>query len=83
MRTRTKDAGIVRGSSENREYKRILAMLPVGLIGFMLPQVFDKFGLMNMKTSGPALVCFWQVEVVTSRLGSCSETRIHGVAGHG
>jgi hypothetical protein len=27
---------------ENLDYNRILAMLPVGLIGFMLPQVLEE-----------------------------------------
>jgi hypothetical protein len=30
------------GGLENLDYNRILAMLPVGLIGFMLPQVIEE-----------------------------------------
>ena len=34
-------AGIVRGNLENLEYDKILAILPVGLIGFMLPEELE------------------------------------------
>lgn len=32
----------MRASLENLDYNRILVMLPIGLIGFMLPQVLGE-----------------------------------------